>query len=363
MPDLAVQTADEVIKAASAAGFEVSPSQLARWHRAGLVPRPRQQALGRGQGTASIYPSGTSLQVVAVCRLLEKHRSLDRAGFQLWWDGYDVPDSLIRGAVERAAREFDEALGSLAGGLDRHRSGGFAGLMSRRLGRKRLDQLSDAIREATTKAVPDSEPPRPLADIPMPPSMEEIVPFLVPMFVNALANLDATKIVDELSMDDFRKTRDQIKGMLAFLQQWAEPMAWLWGSKGTLFRLLAEAPSFISTSDLPDLILTMAILQRVLPTELAAVGATPTPPQRLLEIGALKAVHDQVPGADTVVTPAAIRALLRDKEAAGRYRPKIEAFLEEHRTEIAEIVRPFAEQYREAEEGSDRPYQPARCSR
>jgi hypothetical protein len=41
-----------------------------------------------------------------------------------------------------------------------------------------------------------------------------------------------------------------------------------------------------------------------------------------------------VPGTAEVFTPMAIRALLRDKEAAGRYRPGIEQFVARHRDQI-----------------------------
>src|SRR5258707_10332904 len=90
------ESRDEVIQRALVVGYTVSPAQLARWHRAGLLPRPRQQALGRGRGTETFYPPGSALQVVAICQIKDEERRLERIAFRLWWEGFPVEMAVIR---------------------------------------------------------------------------------------------------------------------------------------------------------------------------------------------------------------------------------------------------------------------------
>ena len=47
-----------LLEVAKVAGFVVTPQQLARWHRVGLLPRPVQRGQGRGRGTVTLYPGG-----------------------------------------------------------------------------------------------------------------------------------------------------------------------------------------------------------------------------------------------------------------------------------------------------------------
>src|SRR5438445_768462 len=78
---VAAERADDLIALAKASGFHVTKTQLARWHRAGLLPRPvRRQGLGRGKGTISIYPAGTGTQLLALLVIRTRERGL---GFTL----------------------------------------------------------------------------------------------------------------------------------------------------------------------------------------------------------------------------------------------------------------------------------------
>src|SRR5581483_5237927 len=101
---------EELLAAASNAGFEVSEAQLARWHRARLLPRPQVRSLGRGQGTESLYPIGRSQRLVRVAQVhVDEHR-LSNAAWRLWWeDG---------GPLTSSARRF---LVKVASGLDKQR--------------------------------------------------------------------------------------------------------------------------------------------------------------------------------------------------------------------------------------------------
>lgn len=105
------ETLESVIVAAANAGHEVSRYQLRRWHRAELIGRPRQQPLGRGRGTVTVYPVGTSARVLAICRRQRAGRTLEDLRWLLWWDGFEVADEFAIGAlgreVEAIQKEWD----------------------------------------------------------------------------------------------------------------------------------------------------------------------------------------------------------------------------------------------------------------
>jgi hypothetical protein len=82
---------------------EVSATQLTRWHRAGLLPRPRQQGLGRARGTQTLYPPGTGEQLLFLCSLRSHQRRLTLLAWKLWWAGYPVSLTVIRQWLQRAA--------------------------------------------------------------------------------------------------------------------------------------------------------------------------------------------------------------------------------------------------------------------
>ena len=151
MPESAMQTREQVLLAAADAGFPITGDQLARWHRAGLLPHPRQRALGRGLGTVTIYPPGTVEQLLALCRIRQQHRSLTRAAFKLWWDGFPVEEDQVRGPLTHAATKLDSDLA----GTTKTPQGPAKGLtaaVNRRLGRKRTQALDEAIRTASLQS-------------------------------------------------------------------------------------------------------------------------------------------------------------------------------------------------------------------
>lgn len=96
----AEETAEAVLEAAATAGFELSRDQLVRWHRHGLIFRPRQRSRGPGGGSGkeTVYPAGTTSLVVQICEVRDRsgeHR-LDELGWLCWWQELPVPDRLAR---------------------------------------------------------------------------------------------------------------------------------------------------------------------------------------------------------------------------------------------------------------------------
>ncbi len=82
--------------------------QLVRWHRAGLLPRPKQLLLGKAQGSQSLYPAGTGEQFLMLCALRTQERRLSHLAWQLWWAGYPVALPIIRKHIEQAATQLSQ---------------------------------------------------------------------------------------------------------------------------------------------------------------------------------------------------------------------------------------------------------------
>lgn len=96
------ETSEALLTLAQQQGYIVSPTQLVRWHRAGLLPRPRQLPLKEARGTYSLYPSGTSEHLFLLCELRTTERRLSHLAWQLWLAGYPVALHLIRAQLAQA---------------------------------------------------------------------------------------------------------------------------------------------------------------------------------------------------------------------------------------------------------------------
>lgn len=107
------QSADDLINSL-ASEYTITRSELARWHRAGLLPRPRRCSLGRGRGMESLYPLGTGEQLRALCRIHQTERRLVQVAWRLWWEGYAVPLEVITPMLEQACQAWQQGLEELA---------------------------------------------------------------------------------------------------------------------------------------------------------------------------------------------------------------------------------------------------------
>ncbi len=81
-------------------------STLLAWRRAGLVPPPRFQSLGRGHGSAQRWSALAYRRALQVCRL--RGQGLDSHSWQrlsLWLGGADIDLAQVRLDMDRAYRE------------------------------------------------------------------------------------------------------------------------------------------------------------------------------------------------------------------------------------------------------------------
>jgi hypothetical protein len=107
---IGLETVAQIVGAAAARGFELSATQIARWHRYGLLPRPIRKFLGKGVGSKSFYPPGTHRQAVEICIKLKRTRDLADVAWQLWWQGYEVNISVIRAYLSELREQWMHSL-------------------------------------------------------------------------------------------------------------------------------------------------------------------------------------------------------------------------------------------------------------
>lgn len=102
------ERAVELLSRAKDAGFKVSRRQLARWHASGLLPRPLQLQSSGVAGSETIYPTGTSAQLIALCNLRAKNRRLSDLGWCLWMLGFDVREAFWKDRLKNVAAWHDK---------------------------------------------------------------------------------------------------------------------------------------------------------------------------------------------------------------------------------------------------------------
>ncbi len=92
-------------------GYRKKAATLEYWRGQGALPPRRSRGLGRGKGRDSIDPPETKERALWVSRFLDKRsgipdrpdlprrRRVAEAPYWLWYEGYPIPDELIRAAV------------------------------------------------------------------------------------------------------------------------------------------------------------------------------------------------------------------------------------------------------------------------
>ena len=145
-------------------------------------------------------------------------------------------------------------------------------------------------------------------------------------------------LIAQASDDDLVRARDRTRAMAALLRNAAAPMAWLYGKSGSVFKMVDRLMDTMTPQDYLGMVAIMLAFTPFMRPEVLAVLDAGTQPPLAQELRQILAIRDQVPGAEQVLTPMAVRACLRDKEAARRYRPQIDEFVADHREEIDSVL-------------------------
>lgn len=99
-----------------------SAAQIHRWRKRGLVSCLRQVGRGRGKGSDSVYPEGTSRLVGRLIELLAENRNIEQATLRLWLEGHDVVEAAHQVLMGSAVR-WERGLENLGERFDRVVSG------------------------------------------------------------------------------------------------------------------------------------------------------------------------------------------------------------------------------------------------
>ena len=85
-------------------------AKLRRWHRKGLLCRPRQVGRGKGAGSISKYPLEAIEPAKTIAALLKERRDFDWVGWKLWLMDYPVDDRYWRPRLTAAAELWDKTI-------------------------------------------------------------------------------------------------------------------------------------------------------------------------------------------------------------------------------------------------------------
>jgi hypothetical protein len=113
------ETRDDIQREARAKGLPApTPDQLERWRGKRLL-KPAKQIWG----SVVEFPPGTAGQAVRLMELLRVKEKFDYAGWELWWEGYDVGEEWWKPILQDAAETGDVAIKRLRRLFARWRSG------------------------------------------------------------------------------------------------------------------------------------------------------------------------------------------------------------------------------------------------
>ena len=122
--EAAWETREDIYTAVRAAGLkEPSSFQLERWRNARLLPSVRQLP-DVYHGSTVEYPPGTAQQTARLMELLGDKETFEHAGWELWWEGFEVGKHYWEPKLEEAAATGDRAIGMLKPLLALWRNGG-----------------------------------------------------------------------------------------------------------------------------------------------------------------------------------------------------------------------------------------------
>jgi hypothetical protein len=150
---------DDVLRFLRRRGLPTTSDQLTRWHKAGLIPRPTRESLGRGRGTRSVYPAIAVWQSHAAAFALRITRSFAEARWMVWYYGFpglvdlvkrDLIDTLVqyeRGFAAALAAFAHDDTNPISDLATARRVSGAWGPVRRRVGRARVETIALVLHE------------------------------------------------------------------------------------------------------------------------------------------------------------------------------------------------------------------------
>ncbi len=145
------ETASQVLAEAARSGVSVTPSQLHRYQREGLIPRPTQRGAGRKRGSVAVYPPGTARQLIALDRFMKIERKVASVRWRLWRNRLAVDSETARAqviAVLTDVRDGVERLVSPDGPLTKEAFAHFRNMANRKTSSPLMSQMRESLGRA-----------------------------------------------------------------------------------------------------------------------------------------------------------------------------------------------------------------------
>lgn len=359
------ETKKDILAAVNSGDYSVSPDQLRRWHRVGILPRPKQDHLGR-RGSQTVYPSGTTDQVIEICRIQQKERRFAFIAWELWWNGFEVEPQVIRKFMKRSVDEWEKAKLKISG-LDTEalnskiEASGEARFKNKvirkarkRIGRKNFPDFFKAqlavglgtYSKQTLEAQSDQMMVEKAFDLERAREQQigEIRPWMNGEQLNEASKffgqLEFSVILSNITDEELTQARNLSCVLNDSLVAAGQVMDKTFGKSAFAFSaigsLLKSSPAIIQ----PLIILFWLALQRNKDTR-EAVKFTIENQHQFEEIvfydQGLELLKTEIPGVEALLSPRKRRAAMRSQKSNDKYLAELRKFYAEHKTELDEF--------------------------
>jgi DNA-binding transcriptional MerR regulator len=369
---------EDLISAASKEGVDVTAAQVARWHRSGLLPKPKRDYSTGQRGSVTRYPPGTLHTLLAICRVQTGRTPMGEVSWALWWNGDDRDLDDIRRHMEKVAKAIDALLAKI------------------RLSVKRGELVKGipvSVRDSLLKA-PALRGPLGWMRRPLVHGDRDDWPIMVDLVLGTLTGnlpkftakheqvvIDAlhqrqahevtmndhigwaheehgdtfawfadflqrplTERLADLSCEDLILARNETRSLLEFAVTFGEFMTWLFRPDGLGYGFMRKV--LLKVIDKPDLQVFFVILVHALLVDEHYGGNIDVLHGMYEESGKLTMGHqcvmtlgNEVPGLAQIITPAAMGAAIKSASSSELLSRKIERFRADHADEIDEVIR------------------------
>lgn len=340
------ETAARLLAIAEWNGFRVSRSQLARWHREDLLPRPTIRRLGKSHGTESVYPAGTSRQLLALCEIHRHHPRPADIGWRLWRQDYPVPLARIRSFLLARARWADELRRKLpiadaqfvSEAEENRLPSGPLGDIRRRVGRREFPTVARVVLSVVAGGFDSFEDAEEAEVVEKAFGSMGNIEESLQTVARILRRGPLEDLVREASDEALVEARDEFRSVLHMFGTFGEAAGPMLGAQGVAFRLLAKAIRVLRPRD-EGLLLVLWLALRRVPEVRAGFQELMAETKNDWDRGyrAWKVIEElrvEVPAAADVFSPGRMRLALRRPKAQEAWNEEVKRVRSEHLAEF-----------------------------
>jgi hypothetical protein len=372
------ETANELIGYAAAAGHVVTRTQLVRWHKRGLIPRPQLHYTPGRRGALSLYPAGTAEVLLVVAESEATRRPLEDVAWTLWWEGHERDMTEVRAFIGSMCDELasvqDKLRRVLPSGAtypgSRWRVRDYLtrssnlrpplGTVRRRLdwrGRNEFGRFVDLLLKVMVGQEPDfitgdeqiierafhfdQARSTPLH------GSTEWFPAEDGMAFQWMANLVSRplrEVLDGAADDDLVTARDEVQGLIEFLTTFGETMVWIFGGKGLGYGFIGSVMNrFVDTPRRQAFLVLLLYAVRRDPNLRIGWDLLRPTVESWNTTGyrnwqGIKLIREELPEAQRVIGEARLREAFKVPKGWERLAAEVEVLRREHAGELDAVI-------------------------